>query len=145
MTGRNVTAEECEDWRTSDTRPFQISKRVDFSLQTVRRHADGRCRHDDGEEDEDGGTYGGDTYDTRHGRQFKQAREEALERADYRCERCGITDDEHRERDDLFPPNGGLHIHHKVDTTEFDDVSKAHELDNLEVLCAECHGVNGGA
>jgi hypothetical protein len=97
------------------------------------------CDPPDGYFDDVDDTDDGDTYHTRHGREFEEAREEVLERADYRCERCGITDDEHRERDDLFPPNGGLHIHHKADTTEFDDVSKAHRLSNLVALCAECH------
>jgi ribosomal protein S27AE len=80
-----------------------------------------------------------DTYHTRHGSDFKEARKAALERSGYRCERCGMTNTEHKERDDLF--GGGLHVHHKVDTTEYDDMSKAHDLSNLEVLCAECHGV----
>lgn len=79
------------------------------------------------------------SFDQRHGPDFEDSREVALERAGYRCERCGITDDEHRERDDLFPPNGGLHVHHKTPTTDFDDVAEAHDPDNLEVLCAECH------
>ena len=97
------------------------------------------CDPPDGFFDED--TEDADTYHTRHGSGFEDAREVVLERADRRCERCGITDDEHRERGDLFPPNGGLHVHHKTPTTDFDDMSKAHDPSNLEVLCANCHGV----
>lgn len=49
-----------------------------------------------------------------------------------------MTDNEHRERDDLF--GKGLHVHHIVDVTEFDNWDDAHTLDNLETLCALCHG-----
>ena len=81
----------------------------------------------------------GNTFDMRHGSDFKAIRSDVLERSEYRCEECGLADDEHRQRDDLFPPNGGLHIHHKIPTTEFDDPADAHVLSNLVSLCAECH------
>lgn len=82
---------------------------------------------------------GTDTFDQRHGPDFESQREKALEQAGYECEQCGISDEEHRERDDLFPPNRGLHVHHIVDTTEFETREEMHALDNLAVLCADCH------
>ena len=81
------------------------------------------------------------TFDQRHGPEFKEARTIALERADHKCERCGITNAEHKRRDDLFPPDGGLHAHHKTPTTEFEDRDVMNSVDNLEILCADCHGV----
>lgn len=47
----------------------------------------------------------------------------ALERAGYRCEKCGVA--------------RGLHVHHKDGSGETD--SPNHDLENLMVLCAKCH------
>ena len=87
-------------------------------------------------------THGGvETYNQRHGVEFAEVRPRVLKRDDYTCQGpgCGITDEEHRGRDDLFPPGGGLHINHIIDTTEFEDRETPHQMKNLITLCDSCH------
>lgn len=74
-----------------------------------------------------------DTYNTRHGRQFEEMRQRALERDGYECQSCGISNSEHIKDPELF--GGGLHVHHKTPTTD----GGTHDLDNLVTLCADCH------
>jgi len=53
----------------------------------------------------------------------------ALERAGYKCQRCGI-------------PNSGVRrliVHHKVPYAKASDVIEACAPENLEVLCEKCH------
>jgi len=57
-------------------------------------------------------------------------RKPALERDNYRCVECGITDDEHRIRYDK-----GLHVHHKIPYK----ISKNDSLENLVTLCVQHH------
>ena len=75
----------------------------------------------------------GEKYDSRHGSEFQEAREVALERAGYECQSCGISNEQHIKRDDLF--GGGLHVHHKTATSE----GGTHAQENLVVVCADCH------
>lgn len=61
---------------------------------------------------------------------WAQARQAALERAGYRCERCGAV------------PLEGLQVHHRieVDPAEgYGRLSCIHHQDNLEVLCPAEH------
>lgn len=58
------------------------------------------------------------------------ARRRALERDEYRCQRCGVG----RDRLETNP-----HVHHIVPIKEFDDPADAHELRNLVTLCPRCH------
>jgi len=74
-----------------------------------------------------------DTFHTRHGVGWQEARQEALERAGYECQSCGISNKQHKKRDDLF--GGGLHVHHKTATSE----GGTHAQENLVVVCARCH------
>lgn len=66
-------------------------------------------------------------------------RDEALQRAEFECEECGITQSEHRADESLLPPDSGLHVHHITKEASFDDPRCAHSLDNLRVLCYGCH------
>lgn len=66
---------------------------------------------------------------------WTQARQAALERAGYRCERCGSA------------PLEGLQVHHRleVDRTEgYDTLSCIHHQTNLEVLCPADHRAEHG-
>lgn len=76
---------------------------------------------------------------TWRGAAFQRVREQVLEAQDFACSDCGMTNEEHRERDDLFPVNGGLHVHHITEIKEFDDPQDAHTEDNCIALCAKCH------
>lgn len=81
----------------------------------------------------------------KYGDGWRRQRRKALERADYQCERCGITDDEHREKY-VEPTRGvgfGLDVHHGVSVRLFKrwdlPIEDANRLSNLEVLCQSCH------
>lgn len=73
------------------------------------------------------------------GLNWNEQRSKALIRDRFRCQNCGMSDSEHRERDDMFPPNAGLHVHHIVPFRTFDRAEKANRVDNLVTLCFECH------
>jgi 5-methylcytosine-specific restriction endonuclease McrA len=75
----------------------------------------------------------GEKYDSRHGRKFEEKRLEVLERDGHECRYCGMTNEEHIKRDDMF--GVGLHVHHIIPTSEGGD----HSLDNLVTVCAACH------
>jgi 5-methylcytosine-specific restriction endonuclease McrA len=98
-------------------------------------------KRDEESEESDEETYKGykDQYTSYYGVKWPEIRERVLEQHDYECVSCGMTNDEHKAREDLFPPNGGLHIHHKTPAKEFDDYGGANELSNLEPRCAPCH------
>lgn len=84
-------------------------------------------------------TYKGykDRYTGYYGVDWPGIRQQVLDRDDFRCQGCGLTDQEHRERDDLF--GGGLHIHHEQPAKDFDSRAEANALSNLTALCADCH------
>jgi 5-methylcytosine-specific restriction endonuclease McrA len=59
-----------------------------------------------------------------------EAREKALERDDYRCQNCGKSADEIGQNPD---------VHHITPLADFEDPQDAHRLENLIVLCRQCH------
>lgn len=69
-----------------------------------------------------------------YGESWYPQRRKAIERDDYECQKCGIGQEECREK-----YYSGLHVHHKTPYREFDSDVKAHKLDNLETLCPPCH------
>jgi 5-methylcytosine-specific restriction endonuclease McrA len=80
-----------------------------------------------------------DQYTAYYGVEWTQIRERVLEQYSHECVSCGMSNEEHKLRGDLFPPNGGLHVHHKTPAKDFDDYGGANELSNLEPRCAPCH------
>lgn len=81
-----------------------------------------------------------------YGSNWKRQRRKALEQAGYRCERCGMTQAEHRERygDPTRGVGLGLDVHHRVKAKlcrrwDLPSLEEANRLANLEVLCQECH------
>jgi len=80
-----------------------------------------------------------DRYTGYYGTSWEAIRQRVLERDNRQCQQCGLSDEAHRDRGDLFPPGGGLHIHHRVKAKEFDSRQEANSLDNLVALCASCH------
>lgn len=73
-------------------------------------------------------------HDNNYGYLWPEQRAKALRRDQHRCQRCGITEPEHREQADR-----GLHVHHKTPYREFEDDEEAHNVENLISLCDSCH------
>jgi len=74
------------------------------------------------------------------GPNWNTQRQKALERAMYLCESCGMTAEEHERKYDY-----GLHVHHIIARRNFaDDDPAQNDLDNLCVLCHQCHEIYEG-
>jgi transposase len=73
-------------------------------------------------------------HDNDYGYLWPEQRAKALRRDQHRCQRCGMTEPEHREQS-----SRGLHVHHKTPYREFDDDEQAHRLENLITYCESCH------
>ena len=67
--------------------------------------------------------------------EWQELRSQALKRDNYECQSCGLTEEDHQEKFGT-----GLNVHHVTDIAEFEDPDNADTLENLETLCAECHG-----
>jgi len=82
--------------------------------------------------------YSPSSYSTRHyGSKWELNRLLTKISDNFKCVDCGMSEQEHKNRDDLF--GGGLHVHHKVPTKEFGNSDEAHALWNLITLCDNCH------
>lgn len=69
-------------------------------------------------------------YDGTYGWKWTKIREKVLERDNYECQKCGLSNHEH-----INKYKQGLQIHHKIEYPK----SKEHNLDNLISLCVVCH------
>jgi len=65
-----------------------------------------------------------------YGPLWETQREKALERDNYQCQSCGVSDEN---------ATIGLNVHHITEYKEFDKDENAHDLDNLVCLCISCH------
>lgn len=72
--------------------------------------------------------------DEYYGDNWMCQRRKALRRDDYECQRCGITQSEHRDQTDI-----GLDVHHQRPIRTFQSPESANTLDNLVTLCRSCH------
>lgn len=61
---------------------------------------------------------------------WRQARRDALRRDEYKCQNCGVDQDELGQNPD---------VHHIQPVRTFDDPQEAHVLTNLVSLCKSCH------
>lgn len=73
-------------------------------------------------------------HDEYYGAGWEKQRQKCLERDDYECRACGMTQEEHR---DEF--GTGLNVHHIVPHREFEDNEAANDLGNLVTACRSCH------
>lgn len=73
-------------------------------------------------------------HDSYYGPNWKGNRKKALERDEYQCQVCEMTQKEHAAE-----YGQGLHVHHIIPQSNFDDYEKQNGLENLVTLCRECH------
>jgi len=66
------------------------------------------------------------------GANWKMARQAVIDRANGRCEQCGI---------DLSTVKR-FAVHHVIGSHEFRNVEDSHTVDNLSVICQSCHAKN---
>lgn len=76
----------------------------------------------------------GSSTETYYGADWDDIRQEVLDRDEYQCQSCGLSDDEHNERH-----GNSLHIHHIQRLDSFDDLNEANDTSNLVTLCSTCH------
>lgn len=75
-----------------------------------------------------------------YGPNWERQRERRLEKDDYECVVCGLSDSEIKERGD----KDGLHVHHIEKLRLFEgengiDYERANRIENLITLCRTCH------
>lgn len=85
-------------------------------------------------EGEDNPAWKGGNSHNYSSKQWRKQREEALERDDYECQACGMTNDEH-----LNEFGRELDVHHIEPLRTFNDPVDSHDLDNLITLCRPHH------
>lgn len=73
-------------------------------------------------------------YERNYGTGWNEARRKTLERDDYTCQECGMTQDEHKEKYGY-----SLEAHHIIPFRTFDDSEEANKLENLVTVCTQCH------
>lgn len=74
-----------------------------------------------------------------YGQNWEAVRQEAIERDNQQCQRCGLSSAESLSRYDK-----SLHVHHLVPRRDFIedgefDAERANQLSNLVTLCPSCH------
>jgi hypothetical protein len=69
-----------------------------------------------------------------YGPSWESQRQAARERDDFTCQSCGMTKEEHLEQYKVRP-----HVHHITPWHQFDDHEERNRLQNLIVLCVDCH------
>lgn len=80
-----------------------------------------------------------ENYNGDYGPHWQEARATCLHLYHNRCAACLMTNEEHRENPKLFPPQGGLHVHHIKKYWYFDTWDQANAQSNLIPLCATHH------
>ncbi|MFC5368305.1 homing endonuclease associated repeat-containing protein [Salinirubrum litoreum] len=69
-----------------------------------------------------------------YGSDWPAQRERALDRDEWQCQRCGMTNAEH-----LTEYGSSLHVHHIRKLVTFEDSEEANRLENLQTVCRDCH------
>lgn len=69
-----------------------------------------------------------------HKKRFGGLRDDVLERDGYKCMKCGMSNQEHKQRWDR-----NLTIDHIDGNGRYSD-SPNNEIENLQTLCLRCHG-----
>jgi hypothetical protein len=73
-------------------------------------------------------------YDGYYGQNWNEERRNTLDAAEYKCELCGQSREEH------YGEYGfDLDVHHRIPVRAFDNVEDANFQENLVVCCRNCH------
>jgi hypothetical protein len=120
--GTNSVSFECDYCGNVNTKIKSVVNR-----DQEHHYCDNSCqtkhwREESIQSGEDNPMYGGEGSYWRSRHEWKNAREETLNRDSYSCVWCGNTD--------------SLHVHHIVPVFVG---GEKYELSNLQVLCADCH------
>jgi len=71
---------------------------------------------------------------TYYGRNWKAQRKTTLERDNYKCRACGMSEEEC-----IDEYGTSLSVHHVIPFREFDSTEQANKLANLVTACSSCH------
>ena len=82
---------------------------------------------------EDHPTYYGWSDENDYGVDWGCIRVDVLERDDYSCQDCGLSNEKHVEEYGMC-----LHIHHKKPLREFENATEANKMNNLITYCVSC-------
>ncbi|MGQ3723536.1 HNH endonuclease [Natrialba aegyptia] len=126
-----------EEYLTKEKSTHELADELDVCAWTVHQYL---IKHDIprrgfGNVGEDNGNYkGGHTDD--YGPSYQRQRKKALERDDYECQVCGMTQTQHKQE-----RGEQLHIHHIRPFRKYgvENHEEANRLGNLISLCQQCH------
>ena len=65
---------------------------------------------------------------------WSKNREKALERDEYKCRACGLSNEESKDKYGI-----ALDVHHITPVREYEEPKEAHKLKNLVTACRACH------
>ncbi len=123
-------------YHTDGMSTYAIAEQLDCAPSTVHDWL-----HDHGIETRTVGSQPGELHhrwkggvDEYYGDNWAEQRRKVLQRDNYECQRCGITQSEHRSQNDI-----GLDVHHRQPIRTFQSPENANTLDNLVTLCRSCH------
>lgn len=124
--------------------PVEMAERWNCTTSIVNNYLTFLAvRSHDRERSRDAGRSSGRNYGPNWQRQRKRARRRDTpdDGNEPVCQRCGMTDSEHREK-----KQKGLQVHHIKPLEEFIedgeiDFERANALENLITVCVECHSV----
>jgi 5-methylcytosine-specific restriction endonuclease McrA len=69
-----------------------------------------------------------------YGPHWEEQRQKCLERDEYECRACGMSQAEHHEQFGT-----GLNVHHVIPHREFESTEAANDVGNLVAACSSCH------
>ena len=134
-----VMGEKNPQFGTGETIEFDCKYCGEHKEQPARNNnrgvfCDGECRNAWLREEHCGENHPwwkGGVSDYYYGPNWEEQREKCLERDNYRCQDCGVSNED---------ATIALNAHHIVPFREFDERERANRVENLVSLCLSCHG-----
>lgn len=133
--GKSWDEESVEKWRESRG---EFSHSEEYKeMMSISQMGENNTMY--GRSDEDSPSWKPDST-TRYSLLFKKNREKVLERDDFECRICGLSQKEHKKE-----CGRSLHIHHIIPRSEFMEAgmnrppNEAAKIENLIAVCQSCH------